>query len=358
MKNKKILFVTSNGIVDSEFGGPKGSIRNYNCMQRYGEVFVYTIKKKSNILSLCSLMEGYYPPISYKDKKQILNIIKNKNIEIVFFDGSIYGGVVAQVKMKNCFTISFCHNCEWDYNSVRFGKKKSLKKWIYGKSIYKNEKIALKNSDRIITFLNRDSERITELYGVNSTVQIPLTIEDKASGVFPFKNKEKRICLLFGPAQSANIDGFSWFAKEVSPHLKCKTVIAGKGFDKYKRDLENQNVQVIGYVKDLVEIYENTSIVAIPLFSGGGMKVKTVEALMFGKYIVGTTEAFEGYNLDFEKVGGICNDAPHFIKTINSILEKKEFNNYYSRNMYLEKYSIEASFKEFDKLIGGISNDN
>ena len=37
------------------------------------------------------------------------------------------------------------------------------------------------------------------------------------------------------------------------------------------------------------------------------MKVKTCEALMFGKNIIGTKEAFEGYELDYQKVGAMCN---------------------------------------------------
>jgi hypothetical protein len=36
------------------------------------------------------------------------------------------------------------------------------------------------------------------------------------------------------------------------------------------------------------------------------MKVKTCESLMFGKNIFATTEAFEGYELDYDKVGALC----------------------------------------------------
>lgn len=36
----------------------------------------------------------------------------------------------------------------------------------------------------------------------------------------------------------------------------------------------------------------------MPIFSGSGMKVKTAEALMYGKFLIGTKEAFEGYEID------------------------------------------------------------
>lgn len=44
------------------------------------------------------------------------------------------------------------------------------------------------------------------------------------------------------------------------------------------------------------------------------MKTKTAEALMYGKTIIGTKEAFEGYVLD-EKAMKLCSNAQEFIDT-------------------------------------------
>ena len=44
-----------------------------------------------------------------------------------------------------------------------------------------------------------------------------------------------------------------------------------------------------------------------PIFEGSGMKLKTCEALMFGKNIIGTPEAFAGYDIDdYTNVGACC----------------------------------------------------
>lgn len=86
-------------------------------------------------------------------------------------------------------------------------------------------------------------------------------------------------------------------------------MIIGKGFRTLKNDLECDNVKVIGTVEDVSEYFYRADFVIAPIFEGSGMKLKTAEALMYGKTIFGTTEAFSGYALDFDRVGGLCNTA-------------------------------------------------
>ena len=49
---------------------------------------------------------------------------------------------------------------------------------------------------------------------------------------------------------------------------------------------------------DLGEYYRNCDVVIAPIFEGSGMKTKTTEALMWGKYIIGTNESFCGFAID------------------------------------------------------------
>lgn len=349
-----ILFITANGINDASFGGPKGSIRNYTLLKSYGNVEIYTIKKKSNLQSLLSIFCGYYPPIDESDYKQLLNL-SEKSYDLVFFDGSIYGKLVDIFTKSK--TVVFYHNCEHDYISVRFGNTFSLKKSIYQKLIDKNEQYITLKANYRVAFSTRDKKRISKLYGKIVEQVMPLGIEDKYRYLPPLKTERK--CLLLGTVCKANVEGYSWFIKNVSPYINCKTIIAGKGFEKYKQQWDNKKVEVIGYVKDLAEIYEQAEFVAIPLFSGGGMKVKTVEALMYGKTIFGTDEAFSGFEINLDGVGSICNDQDTFILKINEYLESKhERYNDKARKIYKNYYSIkscELSFQEMMKnlkLIG------
>lgn len=87
----------------------------------------------------------------------------------------------------------------------------------------------------------------------------------------------------------------------------------------------------------------------LPITEGAGMKVKTAESLMYAKTIFGTQEAFEGYRLDYSKIGAVCQSANEFVNSINSFFYDEDhfkFNSN-SRKYFKENYSIEASDQLF-----------
>lgn len=347
-----ILFISCNGIKDKAFGGPKGTIRNYNALKKYGNVYSLQIVKKSGFNSLLSAIEGYYPPISNSYTRDIIKIIKEKDINIVFFDQSFYGSLVKKVKDLNCRTIVFCHNCEVDYNKIRFSSSNNiLKKVLYSRNVYLNEKVALKNSDRIVAFLQRDATRINELYGVDVDYIIPLGAMDIFRNSSSEMNDEEKYCLLLGPANESNLMGARWFVQNVAPYIMCKTIIVGKDFDRYANELQANKITVKGYVEDISDLYNKAFLVVIPQLMGSGMKVKTIEAMMFGKYIVGTTEAFAGFEENLDGIGNLCNTKEEFIDAINSYLATGCCYNPKSRSLYLSNYSLESCEKLFDALM-------
>ena len=89
--------------------------------------------------------------------------------------------------------------------------------------------------------------------------------------------------------------------------------------DFIKNDLTNTaNIEIYSNVPDLNPFFDDADFVVLPILSGSGMKVKTAESLMNGKFIIGTDEAFRGYDIT-EKVGVICNSAQEFIVAINNL---------------------------------------
>lgn len=347
------LFITGSDFSDETYGGPKASIRNYLLLSKYCKIDKYLVEKKSTFRSAITGIKGNFPPTDESDIKKVKTMYEEKQYPVVFLDGSTYGEFIDIFNKDITKIIVFFHNCEHDYISVRFGKKFSLKKCIYQYLNDKSEKKSIEMSDVRLVFSARDAERIETIYGKKADYIIPLSLVDKYQEV-NVKMKENS-CLLFGPVGSANIEAFQWFVREVSPYINCKTVVAGKGFENYKH-WENEKVSVVGFVDSISDLYGSVSCVAIPLLSGGGMKIKTAEAMMFGKYIFGTDEAFSGYILDYDKVGGKCNSSEEFISKINAFLESescKAFNDY-SRNTYLEKYSVEATEAQFSSVMSDL----
>ena len=59
-------------------------------------------------------------------------------------------------------------------------------------------------------------------------------------------------------------------------------------------DIRHPSIQAAGFVEDLAAEYRRATVVIAPITSGGGIKVKVVEALAMGRFLVVTPKALEG----------------------------------------------------------------
>jgi glycosyltransferase involved in cell wall biosynthesis len=62
--------------------------------------------------------------------------------------------------------------------------------------------------------------------------------------------------------------------------------------------IEDPQVRILGYVPDLSSLYSKAKIVICPIRYGAGCNIKVLEALIHGKALVGTPQAFRGLNVD------------------------------------------------------------
>ena len=110
---------------------------------------------------------------------------------------------------------------------------------------------------------------------------------------------------------------------------------------------------VVGTVDDLSEWYLNACFVIAPIFDGSGMKTKVAEALMYGKRIIGTPEAFSGYEGIADRVGWICTTAADFVNAIeqaNSSIAGSF--DPALRVLYEEHYSFAAKKRRLSQILG------
>jgi glycosyltransferase involved in cell wall biosynthesis len=99
-----------------------------------------------------------------------------------------------------------------------------------------------------------------------------------------------------------NIHGLSWLCSEVMPRLlkkvDCRLVLAGRicanaGQACGVGELGDR-IEMLGEYEDAVPVYRRGTVVVNPTQVGGGLKIKTVEALCFGKALVTTSCGAQG----------------------------------------------------------------
>lgn len=113
-----------------------------------------------------------------------------------------------------------------------------------------------------------------------------------------------------------NTEGLLWFLREVWPRVRTSApnaslTVAGHGAPSGIEALlrGTPGVRYLGAVPEVQPVYDGARGVILPIRVGGGVKVKTVEALGSGLPCVGTRHAYEGIPVDLSQAC-ICSDDP------------------------------------------------
>ncbi|BDI19243.1 polysaccharide biosynthesis protein [Nostoc cf. commune SO-36] len=100
-----------------------------------------------------------------------------------------------------------------------------------------------------------------------------------------------------------NVIGANFLIEEIWPliyqqHPEARLIIAGKSPDNIRTYTDNiPGVEFTGFVTDINALYDQTRVVCCPILSGGGTRLKIIEAAAYGKPIVSTTVGAEGLEM-------------------------------------------------------------
>jgi len=115
----------------------------------------------------------------------------------------------------------------------------------------------------------------------------------------------------------------------------------------------DNHISIVGEVDSMTDYYKTADIVIAPVFDGGGMKAKTIEAISFGKCFISTNESLNGYwECVPENIRGTlicnCNTPEEWINACNRMIGSRvsRFNQEIF-DMFLENFSYESMVKKF-----------
>ena len=309
----------------------------------------------SKLASLVRSLRLYAGGLDPEKQTRVLRELSSAHYDYVFLSDSQLGRLIPVIKKRlpSAIVVTFFHNVMIQY-AKEYVKTSGISHLPFYCAVKYNETITANRSDICVTLNSRDSALLEKLYGRRAECELPISYNDRFDEKKVTARAGRTTLLFVGINFFANVSGVRWFAANVMPHVDAKLVIVGSGMDMLKNELENDRIEVHGFVPDLDSFYYGADLVVLPIFTGGGMKTKTAEAMMFGRSILGTNEAFVGYDADFTRVGALCESADDFIAAIESWQKNSSPRyNEYCRNLFVEKYSNEASSVKFRNLFSG-----
>lgn len=309
--------------------------------------------KLNTIRAYTNAFRGHIDGLNDDTINSALQTIQQSNVGRVFIDGSNLGEIVRQLKRRfpQVEATVFFHNCEARFFWGSLRTQMSVRALAVLVANLLAERKAVRHSDKRVCLSARDSRLLRKLYGMGATHISPIALADKRPETPARFSQEfpDTFALFVGSAFYGNQSGIAWFVRHVVPNINMPVCIVGRGFDELRAELEVPGkVAVIGEVDNLAECYQRAKFVIAPVLDGSGMKTKVAEALMFGKKIVGSPEAFSGYEGLVERVGWMCHDATEFAAAVERA-RSEEITSFDAdlRKIFLQNYSQAAARKRF-----------
>lgn len=362
MKILVIRYKKTRGVPE---GGEKASELNRTVLCQIageGNVDTYFIHDEAHRRTAWEYLQGaLYMPLGYYfglTPRRVRAIVKKAEAyNIVFVDRSVFGIVAKKLKETGYKgrVVCFFHNVEAVYFSAKYTNRLNPMRWLVVPCADRNDRWSCRYADRTISLSKRDDDELHRRYSRHADQLIPITLVDnyKKECYDNGLTAKRPRCVFLGSYFPANVEGIEWFVKNVLPHVNIQMQIVGKGMEKVKEaEWMQPDIEVLSNVPDLTPVFEATDIMVLPIFKGSGMKVKTCESLMYGKNIIGTPEAWNGYELDYSKAGACCFTADEFIAAINDFCQhpRPHFNTY-SREMFVNNYSAERMVYKFRQVL-------
>ena len=246
----------------------------------------------------------------------VRKLLAENNYDLIILDHVQMSWLIEAVPFK-CKVIGLAHNVEHQmYRSFVGDQKSGLRRWIYereGRLIEKVEQAFVNQVDQLWALTKHDADTFASIKKNGEVREIALPAS--SNSVTDMTKKEFDIGLIGSWTWKANEQGLRWFFDEVYPYLPTNLSIRVAGNGAQWLTGKYTNVNYVGFVNDACSFLQQARVVAIPTLSGGGIQVKTLDAIASGSRVVATTLAVRGIN-DFPRTVDVVDAPTVFAKTL------------------------------------------
>jgi glycosyltransferase involved in cell wall biosynthesis len=205
-----------------------------------------------------------------------------------------------------------------------------LKKWYLNnlaKRIEQYEEMVWQDADALIAISSNDEHTISRSRCTTPICIIPFGIDmDSIALVESINLKAYHLGAM---DWQPNIEAMEWMRDEIAPTIHQKTPdfqfqFAGRKMPEWFTNERNTFFSCSGEVEDARNFIQDKGILIVPLRSGSGIRIKTLEAMAEGKLVISTSVGIQGIEAQ-DKIHFLQADAPQeFAAAIEWVFAHKE----------------------------------
>ncbi|MEA3353369.1 MAG: glycosyltransferase [Campylobacterota bacterium] len=177
----------------------------------------------------------------------------------------------------------------------------------------------LSRYDYVVSIQQNEYDLLNTKLPIQKNILAPHAMD--INNLYKKTKKVTNIVFVSGPANSPHI---VWFIENVwkyfESQLGLKLYIYGNVIKNLKQYNNIENINLIGFVEDLEDIYKDAHIVINPVHYGSGLKIKNVEALCLGIPLITTTEGANGIENGINKAFLLANSVDEWINALISVI--------------------------------------
>ncbi|MBW4890355.1 glycosyltransferase family 4 protein [Mucilaginibacter sp. HMF5004] len=269
-------------------------------------------------------------------ERLLITELKRTKYDIIQFEGLFMSSYIGAIRKNSDAKLIYrAHNIEhliWKRLSEQ--KNDPIKKTylsLLARRIKGFELKYLHSFDAIAALTLQDKQQMLQ-FGVDVPIRV-LPVGIDLTRYEPDHHKTEFPSLFFLGALDwmPNREGMEWFLDNFSADitdgdLRVKFYVAGHNIPDAFDDYEVMGkIFIQGEVDDALEFVNSKAIMVVPLLSGGGMRVKIVEAMAMEKCIITTSLGAEGIRYESGKNIVIADNRNEFFDAIKRCISDESF---------------------------------
>jgi len=231
---------------------------------------------------------------------------------------------MAQFHRKKVFSLLTAHEAlsknAWETFELASDPVEKLRSFYRWMQVLRYEVAQIRKFDRVVTMTPEDAAYLKSYAPKANIRSIPIGVDaDQFRPREPEINRELSVVFVGNFFHTPNVEAAGFLANEIAPKFPdVKFSIAGNPIP----DLHTpRNVEMPGYVPDTRILYRApNTIVAAPLFSGTGQRVKLLEAFSMACPVVTTTIGAMGFPIENGVQAFIADTADEFIRALRRLI--------------------------------------